>query len=94
MKADTTPVTHRRSHAARNGHRPVTGRTEALVLAFLTWTLRRLVRSLQSMLPESRALAAEQRERERQRERRRRIALATTGVAVVAVLTARALTRH
>ena len=95
MKAVTTPVTDRRtSHANRNGHRPPTGRTEALVLAFLTWTLRLLVRSLRSMLPQSRNAAAEQRERERLRERRRRIALATTGVAIAAALTARALARR
>jgi hypothetical protein len=104
MKAETTPNTHRRTrHAARNVHRTPTGRAEALVLAFLTLMLRRLLRSLRSTLTQSREdvvwqlrrrerrRAAEERERERA-ARRRRIALVTTGVAITAALTtARAL---
>lgn len=104
MKTVSITRTHRHAgHAARNGHKHIVERVEAIAVALFVQLLRRLIPSLRSMLPPSRDIlvwqlrhrAVERAAAQRRRERRRRIAIATTTVAVGAALTgARALSRR
>jgi hypothetical protein len=104
IKTVSIPHTHRHaSHAARNGHKDLVGRVEAIAGALLLQLLRRLVVSLRSMPSPSRDMlmwqlrrrALQRAAEQRKRERRRRIAIATAAVAAGAALTAaRALSRR